>query len=298
MTETDRAGQVQQQQPEPFVKFPKWLLGTSDPYEKAVLLALLSHGGSIFPSHRVLAEEAGCSITKLKTVLVEMRKKGWISWQERFDTKGQISNFYTLHLGNLEWAPPSRDTATQVATTKRPGSHAAATPQARHGYEQDSINKTQLTRETPLTPQRGAAPASKSKRLTAAEKAEKKAQTLISWIDGIPPEFAGRKEQISKWLEARYDQPKNKPQLKRDDGFDPWGPNQLSAGALREMISIDGRIADKYLLQAAQQGWGSLGHSGFKRLMQSIAKDLGLAKDPRLANNGAVRPGPPVPPMM
>ena len=102
MTEA-RAGEAQQQHPDPFVWFPSWLLGISNPYEKAVLLALLSHqDGSISPSHRALAEEAGCSRRTVIECLKAMRQKGWLSWQERFDAEGRITNVYTLHLDNHE----------------------------------------------------------------------------------------------------------------------------------------------------------------------------------------------------
>lgn len=154
--QSDRSGRVERQL-EPFVKFPLWLIRrkASSVYEKAVLLALMSHGGSVFPSHRLLAEEAGCGLTKLKETLIELRKKGWITWEERFDTKGQISNIYKLHLGNLEWHSPSRDTTTPLAATRRPPSRDTTTPQSPHGDEIDSLNKNQLTRKTPLSPPKG-----------------------------------------------------------------------------------------------------------------------------------------------
>jgi hypothetical protein len=126
----------------------------------------------------------------------------------------------------------------------------------------------------------------KEKKLTPAQK---RAHTLISWIDGIPPEFAGRKEQIKAWLEERYD---------RKYRTDPWGKRQRSAGALRELIAADPRIADEYMARAAEAGWRSLRHGGFKDVMQRIARELGLANQPGLANNGKQRPGPPLKPLV
>ena len=100
----------------------------------------------------------------------------------------------------------------------------------------------------------------KDKKLTPAQK---RAHTLINWIDGIPPEFAGRKEQIKDWLEERYDNPKNKYLLKKPDGGDPWGKRQRSAIALREAIAMGDKIADQWLKHGAGcSSWSSLGWNG------------------------------------
>ena len=48
----------------------------SDVYEKAVILALMQHGGQIFLGPSNAGRRGGCSVTKLKTTLIEMRKKG------------------------------------------------------------------------------------------------------------------------------------------------------------------------------------------------------------------------------
>jgi len=159
----DRPGEVTRHQ-EPWVKFPKWLLGVSTPNEKAVLMALSSHGGEIFPSHAVLAHEAGCSVATLKRVLVELKRKGWISWQERFRSNQQTTNVYQLHLGDLEWNPPSSNRATRslnvsdrVAQDELPGSSQRAT-------ERDLLNKNSLTRHTHTEPAAPAPPVSRENR--------------------------------------------------------------------------------------------------------------------------------------
>ena len=168
----DRAGHVTRSK-EPFVKFPKWLTkaGVSTPNEKAVILALASHGEEIFPSHKVLADEAGVSKATLKRVLVELRKKGWLTWVERFNSNAQITNVYTLHLGDLEWNPPCAGAAhpgvqelhTPQVTESYPLAHSEPPPSSQRATEQDSVNKTQLIRKQPGASAAEAASASPEK---------------------------------------------------------------------------------------------------------------------------------------
>ena len=255
----DRSGEVEQR-PEPFVKFPLWLIrrNASSVYEKAVLLALMSHGGSVFPSHRLLAEEAGCGLTKLKETLIELRKKGWITWEERFDTKGQISNIYKLHLGNLEWHPPSRDTATPLAATRRPPSRDTTTPQSPHGDEIDSLNKNQLTRV-------GNAPASPDAP-TPRDKRRNRAQEIQGWVESIPSEFAEYREEIQSWLEARWDQ-----SSRTNFRDNPWGPKKNSLKALKLLAEHCPDKTRAWIEDAAQGGYTSLGYSGFREKIQRLA---------------------------
>ena len=168
----DRAGNVTRSK-EPFVKFPLWLLkpGVSTPNEKAVILALASHGGEIFPSHQRLADEAGCSKSTLKRTLIELRKKGWLSWVERFHENTQISNVYSLHLGDLEWNPPCAGAAhpdvqelhTPQVTENPTQGHSDLPPRSHRPTEQDSINKIQLKRKQPGASAAEAASASPEK---------------------------------------------------------------------------------------------------------------------------------------
>jgi len=229
-------------------------------------------------SRKTVAAEARIDHNRLTEIMKWLIGEGWIHAVER-------PGFTTVYRCRVDHPSAFSDTHPSGNPDTTPPENR--TPPLRDpGHKQEPINKNPLTRKTPLTPQRGETPAPKTKRLTPAEK---KAQTLISWIDGIPPDFAGRKEQIKAWLEERYD---------KKHRTDPWGSRQLSAKALREMIAIDSRIADEYLAQAAQAGWLSLGHAGKNKLVRDIARDLGLAKGPGLANNDRPRPGPPLKPLV
>lgn len=83
--------------------------------EKLVLLVIARHGrgkdgSGGFPSVRRIARIAGISTSTLHSVLGEMRKKKWLSWNPG-SVKENKANEYTLDLSEIPllpdlWRPP------------------------------------------------------------------------------------------------------------------------------------------------------------------------------------------------
>ena len=76
-----------------------------------------------WPSHRTIAEESGVSERKVRAVLAELRDAGWIGWEQRKNSGGDLSsNVYTVH------GTPRRGTASRA----EPPASRAVPPTAPH----------------------------------------------------------------------------------------------------------------------------------------------------------------------
>ena len=110
-----------------------------DPYAKAVLLVLASYAnerGECWPSLDTIAKGAGCSVASVKRTLARLRGRGLVTWRNRTRSKeGRASNLYRLTLNQ-----------GKAHTEPNTSSHRAE-PRVSQSYEQEPINKNQLTRE-------------------------------------------------------------------------------------------------------------------------------------------------------
>lgn len=108
--------------PYPFVPFPTaWL---DDPEigaaELAVLLALVRRaapGVECYPSHADIAALAGVSERTVPRILDRLRRKGLVTWERRFGSKGQDSSRFRLHF-------PVEVTDTVAPTDKEGDRHS------------------------------------------------------------------------------------------------------------------------------------------------------------------------------
>lgn len=83
---------------------PTWVIRESDltVTELVVLLVLLSRAnasGLCWPSHKAIAAEARCSRATVQRALESLRDKGFISWTNRVDDRGDLaSSLYRTHV--------------------------------------------------------------------------------------------------------------------------------------------------------------------------------------------------------
>lgn len=127
---------------------PTWVIRESDltVTELVVLLVLLSRAnasGLCWPSHKAIAAEARCSRRTAQRALESLRDKGFISWTNRFDERGDLaSSMYRTHVEQP--LKGSRHSDATPASERRRGSATVAQgtrsseldpPQAGHEYE-------------------------------------------------------------------------------------------------------------------------------------------------------------------
>lgn len=106
-----------------------------------------------WPSHRTISEESGVSERKVRTVLAELRDAGWIGWEQRKNSGGDLSsNVYTVH------GTPRRGTASRA---EPPAPHAAP-PTAPHAPRTAPGAEEVLPRELQEEPLSTAAAADES----------------------------------------------------------------------------------------------------------------------------------------
>lgn len=108
--------------------------------EKLVLLVIARHGrgkdgSGGFPSVRRIARIAGISTSTLHSVLGEMRKKKWLSWNPG-SVKENKANEYTLHLSEIPLLP---DLWRPVATTDTALSRFGTKPVSVAGHQASTL---------------------------------------------------------------------------------------------------------------------------------------------------------------
>jgi DNA-binding transcriptional MocR family regulator len=129
-----------------FGMVPKWVRGHLTANEIAVYVALtwrMGAGGSVFPSHETIAEDAGMSRRTAMATLKSLRDKGLVDWSNRSKKGGgKTSNVYTVSVTKpLGWTEsdgqnlpnPCAESAHEVdtpkdASTKDPDSVPIAMP--------------------------------------------------------------------------------------------------------------------------------------------------------------------------
>ena len=94
-----------------FAAVPRWLQGRLTPQQLALFVALQWYAdsdGFCWPSHPTLARDLQSSRRTVQRTLNQLREMGLVSWEERHDAKGQLTNRYrVVGLTAPEgWTPP------------------------------------------------------------------------------------------------------------------------------------------------------------------------------------------------
>lgn len=93
---------------------PNWMVrdDSISGHAKLVYMCLSSRTAreqTAWPSHALMAKEAGISVTSVKAALGELKALGVVEWsQRRTASGGQTSNIYRVHIAPT----PSRQTTT------------------------------------------------------------------------------------------------------------------------------------------------------------------------------------------
>lgn len=83
---------------------PNWMVRDTTISGRAKLIYLClssrtSREMTAWPSHALMAQEAGISVTSVKAALAELKALGVVNWQSRRNPNGgQTSNVYTVHI--------------------------------------------------------------------------------------------------------------------------------------------------------------------------------------------------------
>lgn len=91
-----------QPQHEAFAVIPQWIVRdqTISGHAKVVYISLTSRtsrNNRSWPSHALLAKEAGVGVTTIKTALNELKALGLVRWEKRTrDDGGATSNMYFI----------------------------------------------------------------------------------------------------------------------------------------------------------------------------------------------------------
>ena len=123
--------------PQGFAQIPRWVQQseTISAAAKLVYLALSSRANRYAqstPSHRLLAQEASCSIATVKRALLELQALDLVSWEDRYrpGDEGRTSNVYTVSVGQRpgsHGATPSSSLSDPLAQGERPPRSQGAT---------------------------------------------------------------------------------------------------------------------------------------------------------------------------
>lgn len=115
-----------------------------DIYEKMVYFVLKSHAGNgtgAFPSYPTIADEAQCGVTKVKSCIESLVKKGLITKKGRVNKNGaQTSNLYTIE----NFVAPVVTRHPPVTKRPAPGRHTTG-PQSPGDYEEESFKNNPLS---------------------------------------------------------------------------------------------------------------------------------------------------------
>ena len=182
----------------PYTALPNWLYQCEEisGHELLVLGALNLYaeglgGGAVFPSHATLAAKAKISTSSLKRVLVQLREKGLITWEQQFIDNQQKSNKYTLLIWNPEVVRSLSLSEGRSLTVSEGVAHTELGGSSQRATEQEPSNKTHITKP-PLVPPEGGTPK------------KKKAPPFKPTADDVPPSLTGYTDQILKfWHEHR-----------------------------------------------------------------------------------------------
>lgn len=101
-----------------FGMVPTWLRGKVTRNELCVYVALtwrLDADGTAFPSHALLAEDSGVSVSSVQRALNRLRELGVVDWEQRArpNDPGQTSNRYTVHV-HRQQPLPARSAGSQA----------------------------------------------------------------------------------------------------------------------------------------------------------------------------------------
>lgn len=154
-----------------FAMVPRWIIEDDTISQNAtcVFMALagrMGRAGSAFPSHKLLAKEAKCSVASVKRALNELRELGIVKWESRWrgGANSQTSNLYTVNLNPepvAQETPPltgsyPENTGMQGGEVKNESSQGAlpqitvATPQVTMsyppGHHELPVNKIQVNK--------------------------------------------------------------------------------------------------------------------------------------------------------
>lgn len=109
---------------------PRWLRGILTANEIAVYVAISSRHspqGSVFPSHKLIAEDAGMSPATAKRTLARLKEKELVSWSNRSrKDRGKTSNVYTFTTTcPLSWRPCDSNVDDREGCKGQPRPHSA-----------------------------------------------------------------------------------------------------------------------------------------------------------------------------
>lgn len=96
---------------EAFAVIPQWIVRdqTISCHAKVVYISLTSRtsrNNSAWPSHALLAKEAGVGVTTIKTALNELKALGLVRWEKRTrDDGGATSNMYFIETTQQRQTP-------------------------------------------------------------------------------------------------------------------------------------------------------------------------------------------------
>jgi hypothetical protein len=109
---------------------PRWLRGILTANEIAVYVAISSRHspqGSVFPSHKLIAEDAGMSPATAKRTLARLKEKELVSWSNRSrKDRGKTSNVYSFTTTSpLSWRPCDSSMDDKEGCKGQPRPHSA-----------------------------------------------------------------------------------------------------------------------------------------------------------------------------
>lgn len=255
-----------------FVMIPQQLMDEApDPKIWAVFAVIYRHANGnkngCFASTATIANEAGVGINSVRKITRWLYDHGYLRAEKR------------NHDTNVFYAYPFRATPSRNREASRnheyPPHEIVSTPLTKSLGKQDPSNKIPLTRETPLSPPKGGETRKKSK-----------PEKFVPTEADLPIPLRPIADQaIQCWLKQLRGK-------KTRHAFNVY------AGQLAK-IHADPRGGEAALLEqfenaelakATGSGWTSITFKNWQA--------YGLANKPRLANNGAVRPGPPLKPLV
>lgn len=149
-----------------FGMVPKWVRGHLTANEIAVYVALtwrMGAGGSVFPSHDTIAEDAGMSTSTAQRTLKALKAKGLVTWENRSrNGGGKTSNTYSVSVTKpAGWVesdrsegpiPPVRgtdevDTPKDASSSKKASDESKANAASRAQRDRFAIDVEHLAEE-------------------------------------------------------------------------------------------------------------------------------------------------------